>query len=286
MKRVVRWLGWALGSLVALGIIAFAAVYVLCERNLRHVYEVPAVSMSIPADPAAIAEGARMATIRGCFGGCHGKHGEGFVMFDEPMIARIVAPNLTAAVRKYSAAELVNIIRHGVRPDGRSMMVMPSEQFVALTDEDLGRIIAYLKSLAPLEGPGASVSLGPLGRIGVAAGKFKTVAQLIVETVPPPAATSDAAARGRYLARSSCTGCHGTSLRGHSVPAFTSPDLQLVAAYSLETFTQLLRTGVALGGRQLPTMGPASRDHLSYFTDSEIADLYSYLHALPEASKE
>ncbi len=43
---------------------------------------------------------------------------------------------------------------------------------------------------------------------------------------------------------------------------------------------QLLRKGEALGGRELSTMGPWSRKHLSYFTDEEIAALYSYLHSL------
>lgn len=202
-------------------------------------------------------------------------------MFDEPMIGRVVAPNLTAAVRKYSDSELVGIIRNGVRPGGRSMMVMPAEAFVLLTDEDLGRIIAFLRSLPAVEGPGPSVSLGPLGRIGVAVGQFKTVAELIAETVPPPDATNREATYGRYLARTTCASCHGTSLRGDSNPDFTSPSLQLVAAYSPESFTQLMRAGVALGGRNLGTMSPWARQHLSHFTDAEIAALYNYLHAMP-----
>jgi mono/diheme cytochrome c family protein len=204
-------------------------------------------------------------------------------MFDEPMIGRVVAPNLTTAVRKYSDAELVGVIRNGVRPGGRSMMVMPAEVFGLLTDEDLGRTIAFLKSVPAVEGPGPSVALGPVGRIGVAIGKFKTVAQLIAETVPPPDAKSDEAARGRYLARTTCAQCHGTDLRGASNPDFTSPSLAIVAAYSPESFTQLLRTGVPLGGRKLDTMSPWARNLLSHLTDSEIADLYSYLHALPQA---
>jgi mono/diheme cytochrome c family protein len=281
MKRLLRWIGIFFGSLVALAIIAYAVVYVLSERILRHTYEVAAVAISIPTDPASITEGQRLSTIFGCFGGCHGKQAEGMVMFEEPMIGRVVAPNLTAAVRKYSDAELVAIIRNGVRPGGRSMMVMPAEGFVLLTDEDLGRIIAFLKSLPAVEGPGPSLSLGPLGRIGIATGQFKTVAQLIAETVPPPAATSEQAAYGRYLARTACAQCHGTSLRGASTPDFTSPSLQLAAAYSPESFTQLLRTGIALGGRNLGTMSPWARQHLSHLTDAEIAALYSYLHAMP-----
>ena len=284
MKRLLRWIGIALGTLVGLCIVAYAVVYVLSERILRRTYEVPTVALSIPTDPASIVEGRRLATIHSCFGGCHGKQGEGVVIFDEPMIARVVAPNLTAAVRKYSVAELVGVIRNGVRPGGRSMMVMPSEAFVGLTDEDLGRIIAFLKSLPAVTGPDPSVSLGPVGRVGVATGKFKTVAQLIAETVPPPVATSEEAAYGRYLARTTCSPCHGTSLGGDSNPDFTSPSLRVVAAYSPESFAQLLRTGVPLGGRKLATMGPKARDNLSHLTDAEIAALYSYLHAMPEAA--
>ncbi len=204
-------------------------------------------------------------------------------MLDEPMIGRIVAPDLTTAVRKYTDSELVGAIRNGVRPGGRSMMVMPAEAFVLLTDEDLGRIIAFLKSLPAVEGPGPSLSLGPLGRIGVTIGQFKPVAELIAETVPPPEATSEDGKFGRYLARTTCTPCHGTSLRGDSNPDFTSPSLQLVAAYSPESFAQLMRAGVALGGRNLGTMSPWARQHLSHFTDLEIAALYSYLHTMPGA---
>jgi hypothetical protein len=61
-------------------------------------------------------------------------------MFDQPVIGRIVAPNLTSAVRRYSDAQLVAIIRHGLRPDGHSVVVMPAQEFSVLTDQDLGHI--------------------------------------------------------------------------------------------------------------------------------------------------
>ena len=285
MKRLLRWIGVGLGSVAALAIVAYAAVYLLSERVLLRTYAVPAVALSIPTDPASIIEGRRLATVRGCFGGCHGKQAEGAVMFDQPMIGRIVAPNLVAAVHKHSDAELAAIIRNGVRPGGHSVFVMPAEAYVLLTDDDLGRIIAFLRSLPVVEGPGPSVSLGPLGRIGVASGRFKPAAELIAETVPPPEATSEEAVRGRYLARTTCAECHGTSLDGESNPDFTSPSLRLVAAYSPEGFKQLMREGVALGGRHLRTMSPWARQHLSHLTDSEIAALYSYLHTLPETAR-
>ena len=284
MKALLRWILIALAGVVALGIAAAVIVYGLSERALRRTYPVPTVAISIPTDAESIIEGRRLATIRGCVGGCHGRQAEGRVMFDEPMIARFVAPNLTAAVQKYNDAELAVAIRNGLRPGGRSMLVMPSSAFVGLTDADLVRIIAFLRSLPVVAGPGPSFTVGPLGRVGLVIGKFKTEAQFIAETVPPPEATNEEAAYGRYLARTVCAHCHGTNLRGASTPDFTSPDLGIVAAYSREEFTQLLRTGTALGGRNLGTMSPWARSLLSHLTDTEIAALYSYLHAIPEAA--
>jgi cytochrome c553 len=279
MKRLLRWISIALGTLVGLGIVAYTVVYVLSERILRWTYAVPTVALSIPTDPASIIEGQRLATVRGCFSGCHGKGAEGHVLFDEPMIARIVAPNLTAAVRQYSDGQVAVAVRKGVRPDGRSLIVMPAEAFAGMTDEDLGRIIAFLKSLPPVSGPGPGVSIGPVGRLGLVTEKFKTAAQLITDAVPPPEATDQEAAFGRYLARTTCAECHGTNLRGASNPDFSSPDLRIVAAYSPEAFAELMRTGVALGGRKLGVMGARARNNLSHLTEAEIAALYSYLHA-------
>lgn len=281
IKRLLRWLGVACAGLLVLAVVAYIVVYVRSERVLQHKYAVPAVTLSVPADPASIAEGQRQATIHGCFAGCHGKQAEGAVLFDQPIIAHIVAPNLTAAVRKYSDAQLAAIVRNGVRPGGRSLLVMPSEGFVGMTDEELGRIIAFLRSLPPAPGPGPDAVLGPIGRLGFATGEFKLAAQLIAETVPPPQATNEQAAFGRHLAQTICGHCHGTSLRGSSNPDFTSPALQIVAAYSPEAFTQLMRTGVALGGRDLRVMSGVARNNLTQLTDAEIAALYSYLHAIP-----
>ena len=283
MMRLLRWVSITIGSAIALAAVAYALVYGLSERILRRTYEVRAVTLTIPTDSESIREGRRLATIRGC-NDCHGKELQGALLFDDPKIARIVAPNLTAAVRRYSDAQLAVIIRNGIRPDGRSVVVMPSEAFNAMTDADLGRTIAFLKSVPPVPGPGPNVSLGPLGRVGLVTGKLKTVAQLIADAAPPPAAANPEAEAGRYLARTVCAECHGADLRGATNPAFTSPDLRIVAAYSPAAFVRLLRTGVALGDRKLALMSERARNNLSLLTDSEIAALYSYLHAMPEGA--
>jgi hypothetical protein len=102
MPRTLRWIGIAAGSLIALAMVGYALVYWLSERVLRRTYEVPVVTLTIPMDPQSIQEGRRLATIHGCFLDCHGRKAEGRVMFDDPKIAHIVAPNLTAAVHRYT----------------------------------------------------------------------------------------------------------------------------------------------------------------------------------------
>ena len=280
MKRLLRWFGMAVVGLLAIALLALATAYLVSERIRQRQLSVPTATVPVPTDPASIEEGRRLAVVRGCFNGCHGKEAEGVVMFDEPLIACVLAPNLTESVRKYSDAELTAIIRSGVRPDGRSTMVMPAEAFNTITDADLGRTIAFLRSLPAVEGPGPGLRLGPLGRIGLATGQFKMTVQQLAEVVPPPDGHGEAAITGRYRARTICAQCHGTSLRGYSTPDFTGPSLQLVNAYPEDAFSQLLKTGVALGGRSLETMGPWSRRNLSKLTDQEIAALYSYLHTL------
>ena len=283
LKGVLRWTLIVLAALAALLVLAYLVVYLQSERVLHQRYSVPTATFSVPADADSIAEGRRLAIMRGCYFGCHGKQAEGRVLFDQAMIARIVAPNLSAATRKYNDAQLSAIIRDGVRPDGRSLIVMPSEVFHDLSDAELGDIIAFLRSLPPSAGPGPEFSVGPLGRVGLAMGQFKLAAGEIADVVPPPEATDETAAWGRHLARTICAQCHGTSLRGASNPDFTSPSLQVVAAYSTPAFTQLLRTGVPPSGRKLIEMSDAARNNLSHLSDAEILALYAYLHALPDA---
>jgi cytochrome c553 len=90
---------------------------------------------------------------------------------------------------------------------------------------------------------------------------------------------------GRYVARTVCAECHGTDLHGDANPEFTSPDLAVVAAYTPEAFTRLLRTGVALGERPVGIMSEQARNNLSQLTDAEISALCGYLHGLPAGSR-
>jgi cytochrome c553 len=274
MNRPLRWFRNALLGLVAIVILALCVVYARSEWIIRRTYSEPARDVTVPTGQVAIAEGMRLARIRGCTG-CHGQNLEGKLFIDDALVATVASPDLTRSVREYSDAELERIIRHGIRPDGRSVVVMPSGMFTPLSDEDLGKILAYLRSVPAANGQQRKVKLGPLARVMFTAGKFKPAAVEAREAVAasasfpgPDAPTAD----GAYLARTVCTECHGMRLEGQG-----TPDLRIAAGYTLDQFTHLMRTGKATGNRELRLMSEVARSRFSNFTDAEIRALHAYL---------
>jgi cytochrome c553 len=283
MMRLPRWIRYLLGSLVAVVVLVPVVLYLRSEQVVRHRYPMPKArtDLPIPADSASLAEGRRLASVHGC-PSCHGEQLQGTVLFDEPHVGRLIAPNLTRTVRNYSTAELEQIIRHGVRPNGRSVWAMPSDMLHGLGDDDLGRIIAFLRSQPEVDGLAPSLTLGPLGRLGIVLGQFHPVAQL-VDTAPPPreAPTANDSSFGRYLARTSCTECHGGDLLGDpAANPSPTPSLALAVGYTSQEFREFMQRGVAKGQRELPMMSQLARLRFSQFTEPEIVALYGYLRTL------
>ena len=280
MRRMLKWLGLGVGALTVLALGAAALVYLLSEQMIRKTYDLPLSSIALPTDSIALTEGQRLATVRGCYNGCHGERLDGGVFIDQPLLARLVAPNLTQVVVQYSDAELERVIRHGVRRNGRSTLGMPSSMFYHLSDPDLGAIIAFLRSAPVTEGPATEISLGPLARLGLVLGKYHPQAELIDHDAPRLAVrdTSDHITFGEYLALTSCTECHGLDLQGN--PDGPTPNLGIAATYSEEGFVRLMRTGKALGDRELRLMSDVARGRFSHLTAGEMKALHTYLSML------
>ena len=279
MKRALRWLAYALGGLVALIIVGSSVVYALSARVLGRSYAIPDTRVAVPSGAAAVAEGKRLAAIRGCIG-CHHPNLEGEVFIDQLMLARVSAPNLSRLLPTYSDQELEQAIRHGVARDGRAMVIMPSSMYAQLSDADLGSIIAWLRTMPPVDRDRLpSRRIGPMGRLGLVLGKYHVEPAVIDHAAHHPAVTpkSDRLAYGKYLALTSCSECHGLDLRGE--PGNTPP-LTLASAYSEAEFRRFFKTGKALGGRELRLMSEVARGRFANFTDDEVAALHGYLKTL------
>jgi mono/diheme cytochrome c family protein len=276
MKSVLKWLGILAGTLAALILAAVAYVFVASERVVARTYDVPLTSFAASTDADAIRRGERLAAISGC-NGCHGAQLQGAVMFDEPNIARFTAPNLTQLARQYSDSELERVIRHGVKPDGTSVWIMPSAMFRHFTDEDLAALVGYVRSLPERPGVGRERTLRTLGRIGIVTEKFTPVAAqaaVVVERGTPD--YSDPLSHGRYLVMTACTECHGEKLQGSDF--LHAPNLIVAGAYSDADFTRLMQTGVGLGDRDLGLMSEVAKSRFSNFSDTELQAIRTYLN--------
>lgn len=278
MRRFLRWIGMGLGGVLLLVLLFAVYVYAASSLAFRRTYSAQAHPPVVPTDSSAIAHGARMARILGCYGGCHGETGGG-QLIDEPYFAVGSIPDLTRLVHDYDDVQLERVIRHGIKPNGRSVIeFMPSEMFAHLSDEDLGAVIAFLRSLPPADGPAGGIRFRPLARTMMAFGRIGFAAPAVRWASHPAPNRADPIELGRYLALTSCVECHGADLGGAGTPPLTTtPDLRIAAAYSPEQFTRLMRTGTALGERDVGLMSSVARDRFSHFTDEEIAALHAYL---------
>lgn len=276
MNRALKWLMIVLGVLVGLLLVAAAGIYIQSGRLLNRTHDIPLTAFVAPSGDSIVRVGARLGTVRGC-NGCHAPDLGGGEFFNDPKVAVLAAPNLTALAATYTDAELYRALRHGVARDGRGLIAMPSTMFYHMSDADLGAIIAWVRAQPLVDREILPIRVGPLGRLGLVTGMYNTEASRIDHDAPrlePDPA--DTLRFGAYLARTSCTECHGLDLKGQD----TAPNLAVVAGYTEGQFSHLLYAGVPIGGRELGLMAEVARSRFSHMTADEHHALYRYLRTL------
>ena len=273
MRRLMRWLGAAVG-IAALGAVALASwVYMRSEAYLHSFERPPPFTLAIPDDDASRARGEHLVRTRGC-AGCHGNDLGGQLMW-----GYAVPPNLPKLAREISAADFEAALRHGIDHTGRAMRDMPSYNFLRLRDADVADIIAWLRSAPVARHDLPSASLPWSIRWDLALDRDVAIAAVLPRVPPMKFAAADSAlARGEYLAMTTCNECHGLTLHADSpFDDETAPSLVVIAGYDEPAFTRLMRTGKALGDRELPMMSGVARGRFVHFTDEEVRELYSFL---------
>jgi cytochrome c553 len=167
----VRKVMYGAAALVAVvAVLAIGVVYGGSEWQQRRAWDAPLEPVRAPAaaDPVA---GEHMARVVGCWAGCHGMRGQGGVA-EVPGIDRTTAPTLTAVLPAYRDADLVRLIRYGVKRDGRSAVGMSSHAFWPLGDQDLADIIAHLRRQPPSSPVPREHSLTLRGRLAMLTGEW------------------------------------------------------------------------------------------------------------------
>ncbi|CAN5162286.1 hypothetical protein BH11PSE10_BH11PSE10_17080 [soil metagenome] len=291
-----RWLKYGLIGAVGLVALASSAVIVaarLGESRMQRqidLGELRPITFGA-ADAAHIERGRYLFRSRGCTE-CHGANGAGkLVIDDEHSGMRVHAPNITpspgTAVAGYRDADWNRTIRHGVKPDGRPALIMPSEDYARLTDGDLSALVAFLRQLPPQAGRGAEIRFPLPVKVMVGLGLLSDAASKIDHRLPPPDPVPEAitAEHGAYVANA-CIGCHGPALAGGKIPG-APPDWPSAAKLNpgpgsamarypdAAAFAAMLRSGLRPDGSTVSRVMPF--ESLKALNDTDVQALFLHL---------
>ncbi len=297
MKKIFKWIGIVLGSLVGLILVAGVVIVLIGNARLNKTYDFPPSNIAIPTDEASIEFGKHRAET--LCESCHGKDLGGVVnWFNAGPLGTIDSANLTTGEggigQEFTSDEdYVRAIRHGIDPEGKPIFMPAVNSTSQLSDEDLGALIAYLKTIPPVDRKTSGHHFTPLAKILLVAGVLpplpvEGVSHELHVTAPERSVSVE---YGGYLVSTNdCHECHGKELAGAPFPDPTikiiTPNItpgSEVGFWSEEEFINTIRSGVTPSGHQLNEHMPWETYKL--FTDDELKAIYMYLHSLPKLNQ-
>jgi cytochrome c553 len=281
---------WASALLVALGFAVLvaaggaAAAWWRVERRLA----VDVSPFVARRDPQAVRDGQRVFRSRSC-GRCHGDQAQGAVFADEGGL-HLQGPALTGApgtaTEGYRPEDWVRAVRHGLKPDGRPILVMPSQDYNRMHDADLASLVAFVTHQPAAVNPvPARVELPWWLWLYYGFGGVKDAAAAIDHALPvhAPVVREASVAYGRYLSEM-CVPCHGKDLQGGAIAGAPgewpqAPRLRgrmaAMAAYAdFAQFAAMMRTATRADGSPLAAM-PA--EAYSALDDLDLRALHLFL---------
>jgi mono/diheme cytochrome c family protein len=315
-----KWLK-ILGSLVALGLLTICVC--IAVFFWRYPRVAPAPAIHIERSVQQVERGQYLANhVTVCID-CHstrnwqyfagplvpGTEGRGGERFDERygFPGTFYAANITpASLGAWSDGEILRAITSGVTRTGEAMFpVMPYPGFRTLSEEDAEAIVAYIRTLAPVDGSYPEAKLNfPMN--------------IIVRTIPEPYTSHPSPDRantteyGRYLVTiSGCSDCHTQQQKGKPVPgmdfaggfafalpsggvirsANITPDTNTgIGGWSRDAFISRFQTYKP--GNQPVKVAPGQFNTVMPWTmyagmsDEDLGSIYDYLRTVKPVSKE
>lgn len=293
MKTWLVRTGYGLLVLLAVLIAAAALLVANGHRKAERRVEVRLETVAVRGDAAAVERGGYLFRSRGCTD-CHGKDGAGRTFVDDGKNLRLHAPNITpapgSAVASYRTDDWDRSIRHGIAPGGRPLLIMPSEDYNRLTNDDFAALVAYLRQMPAAEGGPAEIRLPTLVRALYGAGVVRDAAEKIDHALPPSTPVPEAVtvAHGAYVANA-CIGCHGPGLSGGRIPGappewpaaanLTPGEGSAMARYAdAKAFVTMMRTGRRPDGSAVSTVMPFGA--LREMSDVDLEATFEHLKSL------
>jgi mono/diheme cytochrome c family protein len=279
---------WALALLAALPALLFAVVAGLAGYGYAKLYlprSAPALALDTVPTADRIARGAHLA--RTTCVACHATNGQlplsggiDLSSHSPVPVGRIVPPNLTPGgpLKDWSDGEIAQAIRNGIHQNGRTLL-MPTETLRNLSDDDLGALVAFLRSQPPVQNETLPLSPSPLLALFFGAGLAELGTPPITGPVAAPSRAPNATYGEYIISYQDCRTCHGASMNGSAGGlAPPAPSARAFAqAWTVEQFIQTMRTGVDPGGHAIQE--PMPWQMIGQMDDLELAALYHYLRS-------
>ncbi len=197
-------------------------------------------------------------------------------------LGEITPPNLTPGgrIKDWTNGEIARAIREGTDPDGHMLVMMNSQNFRALGEDDLKSIIAYLRSQPTVQKESPAENLSPLAVMFGGAGLFP-IRGLPSPEYPSQPAVGPTREYGEYIAGVyNCQECHGEDLTGGAGGLLPKgPNLRVVKVWTTAQFINTMRTGInPTGGELDPDQMPW--EFVGRLNDDELTAIHSYLTSL------
>jgi mono/diheme cytochrome c family protein len=297
MKKALKWIGIVLGVVVVLAVVAVGVGQVRANALLTASHAFELLDLGVADDAASVAEGQYLVEHFMLCADCHGPDLGGAEFFGAEDGAGVLwAPNLTSGEGgiggSYSDADWQRSLRHGIRPNGENLIIMPAEFYSTVPLEDMANMIAYLKTLPPVdrETPTRDLDfvLKTLLGVGVIPAEAFLPASYLDHNLVPDAAPEKGLTveYGAYRAMV-CYGCHGENLAGapadpqSGFPA--TPNLTMggeMSAWSEADFITTLQTGVTPTGREMDKKS-MPWDRIGTADLEDLQAIWLYLQSLP-----
>jgi cytochrome c553 len=290
LKKILKYSAYVvLFLLVTIGIL-LVVVNTSFNKRLNKEYPLNVRNFDIKEDSASYALGKHIALTRGCTD-CHGDNFAGRIFIDDPGLGTISGPNLTRGKggipADYSREDFIRAIRHGIKRDGKSVIIMPSYEYAYLSDEDLGALVFYLENVDPVDNVPNPIPTTLLAKVLTMAGEIKTFSAEFVDhqMVQPKALLAGINLDfGKYISVN-CIGCHKDDLKGGKPIIPGSPLVSDITStgvagkWTEEQFINTLRTGKTPEGKELQNQY-MPWEIAKNFSDDELKALYLYLKSI------